>query len=112
MGWIRHHGIVVTCWDEKRIKKARAEAVKEFGDQVSEIVRSPVNCYLTFLIAPDGSKEGWTESDMGDARRTRFKEFLRTTPELYAEWLEYSHDVDNGSAVITTSSSDPTSQGE
>ena len=37
-----------------------------------------VNNYRSFAIVPDGSKEGWPESDEGDEGRDRFIEWLDT----------------------------------
>jgi hypothetical protein len=36
-----------------------------------------MNSTRSFLVAPDGSKEGWEESDKGDQRREEFVEWLR-----------------------------------
>ena len=105
-------GFVVTAWDVARINTAHAAAVGIFSGQVSEVVTSPMNGYHSFFVAPDGSKEGWADSDNGDKGREDFKTFLRTTPELYCEWIEYEHDVDNGSARVVESSSSPVPETE
>jgi len=68
MGYIRHDAIVVTGTLKAHITKARRRA-EELGLQVSKLVLSPLNGYWSFLIAPDGSKEGWSESDDGDRMR-------------------------------------------
>lgn len=78
MGYIRHHAIVVTSWDEKKTKIVHKQAVKVFGNLVSKIIPSLTNGYLTFFIAPDGSKEGWDESNNRDEHRKEFIEFLNT----------------------------------
>jgi len=72
MGYIRHHAIIVTSWDEKRITEARKEAKEICGNRVSSIVKSPLNGYYSFFVAPDGSKEGWEESEQGDYERRKF----------------------------------------
>lgn len=69
MGYIRHDAIVVTAYRKDHAIAARATAF-EFGLAVSDLVESPMNGYVSFLIAPDGSKEGWKDSDDGDAKRT------------------------------------------
>ena len=38
------------------------------ADLVSAIHFSPSNSYASFVIFPDGSKEGWNTSDKGDDR--------------------------------------------
>lgn len=75
MGYIRHHAIIVTRWSHDSLVDAQKKAI-ELGHAVSAIVRSVINGYESFLIAPDGSKEGWSESDDGDARRDKFIEWL------------------------------------
>lgn len=75
MAYTRHHAIVVTSWDEKRIKKARKKA-KEIGLAVTSIAHSPLNGFRSFLIAPDGSNEGWEDSDVGDQRRSEFWDYV------------------------------------
>lgn len=78
MGYMRHHAIIVTTWDEILAAHAYEKAVSLFRDiaAVSPILRSSVNVYSTFLIAPDGSKEGWGHSVAGDRARLAFIEYL------------------------------------
>lgn len=78
MGYIRHHAIVITTWKEHLIEKARAKAVKLFGkEQVSRVIKSPMNGYKTVFIAPDGSKEGWYESEEGDDNRLKMEQWVK-----------------------------------
>jgi len=67
MGYIRHEAIVVTSFGEEYIQKAKkfAEGLKL---HTTGIVKT-INGYCTFLIAPDGSKEGWIESDEHEQAR-------------------------------------------
>lgn len=77
MGIMTHHAMIVTSWDEVYALAAHAEACSIFGaDQISPLLRAPVNCYHSFLVSTDGSKAGWDASDEGDARRDRFVEWL------------------------------------
>ena len=39
---------------------------------------APVNGMVTVILAPDGSKEGWSDSDTGDRLREEFIEYLGT----------------------------------
>ena len=68
MGHMRHHAIVVSASYGSTIDRAHAKAA-ELGMVVSGIIASPVNKVRSFFVAPDGSKEGWSDSDDGDVRR-------------------------------------------
>ena len=98
MGHTAHHAIIVTSWNNNHLHLAFAKA-KELGLSVSNLVTSPMNGYWSFLVAPDGSKEGWHDSDIGNSRRDMFINFLRGP--LYIEWLEvrYAGDSDVGATV-------------
>ena len=76
MGYIRHHAIVVTSWSGE-IVTAHVRAITIFGSkQVSRLLPEVINGFQSFLVGPDGSKEGWEDSDDGDALRRMFKEWL------------------------------------
>lgn len=99
MGHVTHHAIIVTSWETKRLASARAEARKIFGKEaVTTVAESQCNGYSTFMIAPDGSKFGWNESDEGDMRRNAFIEHLKSYDyedgSSPLEWVEvaYGHD--------------------
>ncbi len=84
MGYIRHHAIVVTGQDHWNhddslltIHDARRAAVDVGCRLVTEVVGPGTNGTSSFLVAPDGSKEGWDESDQGDRARDRFINWLR-----------------------------------
>lgn len=104
MGWIRHHGIVVTSEQRDELKAAHAKAVEIFP-AVSAILDGVVNNSGSFFIPPDGSKEGWQESKDGDKRRDVFVEYLVSS---HMDWIEYALDCDNGEAGITRASVQPT----
>jgi hypothetical protein len=86
MGYMRHHMIVVTSWDENLIKLAHDRAREIFGKPnhwnkavgVTPIMTSPVNFYHSFFVPTDGSKEGWSDSDQGDDNRAEFIEWLNS----------------------------------
>lgn len=107
MGYIRHRAILVTDYDEGRLAAAHAEAVRIFtppepdGFQgrplswarlVSPILASPVNGYDTFVIAPDGSKEGWPSSHEGDRRRTAFLAWAERADVRHVLVIAYGDD--------------------
>lgn len=77
MGYIKHHGIVVSASNQKYIKNPHEKALEIFGETVTEIIESGINGYVSFFIAPDGSKEGWEESDRGDLNRDQFKNWVK-----------------------------------
>lgn len=107
MGYVRHHAIVVTSWDFVLLERARVCAV-ELGMTVTEIKRSTVNSYCSFLIAPDGSKEGWDASDEGDQQRAAFVLWLDDQRyedgSTSLDWVEVQYgDENNANRIIQSS---------
>lgn len=76
MGYMCHHAIVVTASDDDLIAAAHAKAIN-LGMSVSPITNVVTNGYRSFLVAPDGSNEGWGTSDCGDGQRDAFVSYLR-----------------------------------
>lgn len=76
MGQIRHHAIIITGTSPKLMQKVRRKARKSFHKHVSRLVHSQLNSYISILIPPDGSFEGWPESDHYDRRRAKFLRWL------------------------------------
>lgn len=76
MGYMRHHAIVVSSYNKQTLEKAHKQAIEHFGPLVSTVIPSLINTYVSFFIAPDGSKEGWDESDSYDTKRSAFTEWL------------------------------------
>jgi hypothetical protein len=92
---MRRDAIVVSASYEKRdrhwIELAREKAVEVFGRPVAPFndpiatvteITPPMgtralNDERSFLVAPDGSNEGWEHSDAGDAAREEFLTWLR-----------------------------------
>lgn len=68
MGYIAHHAIIVTSGFEADAIRAHKKA-KSIGLLVTEVVEQKLNGYYSFLICPDGSKEGWPESKFGERWR-------------------------------------------
>ena len=83
MGTIQNHVIIVHGhkreeWnkdDDFTLEDAHKIA-KDIFPWVSEMSPEQVNGTVTFFIPPDGSKEGWSESDEGDSRREQLKQAL------------------------------------
>lgn len=99
MGYIRHEAIVVTAFDIKHLERARSLAI-EADLPVSERVPSPVNSYQSFFVAPDGSKEGWADSDRYETARTEFIKALRSDEQLYCDWVLVSFGGDANTARV------------
>jgi len=110
MGYIRHDAIIVTAWDEERLSRAHAKA-RELKLPVSEVVPSGVNGYVSFLIAPDGSKEGWQPSDDGDKNRAAWKAWARDEKELWVDWTHIRYGGDDDDATIEEHSRQPAPNG-
>lgn len=123
MGYLKHHTIVVTGWQEEKVLEAREKAVSIFNEAfagylgcrnigdilVSPILSGMVNSQYSFFIAPDGSKEGWEASDMGDNARDNFIKWLkdgRENDEHYLDYFEISFGGDDDDTIIENSSSD------
>lgn len=79
MGYTRHNAVIATL-DASVFDRDTAPDVEGFRASLPEPwrrlvigpVQSIVNSYVTFAFLPDGSKEGWPDSDEGDAYRERF----------------------------------------
>jgi hypothetical protein len=70
MGIIQHDAIIVTG-DVDDIGEIHDVALS-LELLVSDIVKARSNGYASFLIAPDGSKEGWETSAIFESRRGSF----------------------------------------
>lgn len=102
MGTIYHNAIIVTGWDlDDRIERAHAEA-KRLGMRVSEIVWGTTNGYQTFMVAPDGSKEWWEESDRHDGLREQFRAYLDAMEPYPLDWVEVRYGECPAQAIYTT----------
>ena len=103
MGYFKHHAIVVTDADltDKRINEAREQAIKCGCSVVSEVTKQGVNGYRSFLVAPDGSKEGWETSLGNDNARESFKLYLKINGFT---WVEVIFGDEYGSPSINDSS--------
>lgn len=76
MGYLKHHAIVVTSWNKNHLYFAFHKACEIFSSKnISNVVGPLINGQSSFMIAPDGSKEGWEESDIGDVLRKRFMDW-------------------------------------
>jgi hypothetical protein len=103
MGYMRHHAIVCTSWNEEHIVKAHKKATTLFEDMTSDVSREAINGYRSFAVFPDGSKEGWLESDQGDQLREKFLAWL-VKSELYVAWVEVQFGDNEREAKVVNAS--------
>ena len=97
MGFIAHNAVICTSFQKEKIWKAHVKAAELFGDLVSNLVESKINGYSSFFIAPDGSKEGWSESDKYDELRGEFEQWLRQerdNDDLWIDWVDVKYGGD------------------
>lgn len=101
MGYIKHNAIVVTGWNEEHMEQAYNKAVELFekfteeegmtfpygSKLISPIIGGLVNSQLSFFIAPDGSKEGWTTSNNCNDAREAFLDWLKDS-DGYCDYIE------------------------
>lgn len=104
MGYHRHHAIIVTSWREESVTDAHAEAERLFADtdaHVTPISPVAINNYTSFAVLPDGSKEGWSDSDEADAARAALKTYLcdMETKGSWCSWAEVSFGGDDSDHV-------------
>lgn len=110
MGYMKHHAIIVTCWKAEHLSEAHAKAVELFGPLASNIVPFVMNHMPgdgSFLIGPDGSKEGWGTSDDHDQKREQFISFLAETGN-YADWCEVVIGGDDNAAYVVNATDSAT----
>jgi hypothetical protein len=93
MGTMHHHALIVTTWDAKLAVKAHTVA-SGASPHTTPLVKSTVNVQYSFAVLPDGSKEGWPESAVGDAARQSIIDWI--TAQAYEDgsnavkWAEVS----------------------
>ena len=109
MGYIRHDAVIVTSG--KSLTDCHEKAVEFCGDLVSEVIHS-INGQESFFIAPDGSKEGWFESDNAESNRQHFLRWLKeNSGDEHSFWPDYlflNFGGDGNEAVIVEDSLEAT----
>lgn len=110
MGYMRHHAIVVTSFDNSTINSAWITAIGIFGDRVTNLTDRQTNGFQTFCVGPDGSKEGWQESADGDTQRDVFIDWLRAARfddgSSLLSWVEVQYGDDDHATTSLRSSDD------
>ena len=102
MGYIRHEALIVTI-SERYIGKLEELALSIFPSCEVGSVSSRINGYKTVFIGPDGSKEGWEDSDDGDEQRESF--LRRLSGSFYEEFgypaiVRVKYGLDDGCATV------------
>ena len=72
MGHIRHDAIIVTHGDRKCVEESKEKA-NDLGLTTTSI-ETTINGYSSYMIVPDGSKEGWDGSNKAEEARRLWKE--------------------------------------
>lgn len=105
MGYIRDEAIIVTG-NPAECEAAQA-AANRIGLLTTNTTGHRTNGMCSLLIVPDGSKEGWDDSDTGDAQRDKWKSWARemygrdlaSGYSFYPRWVHVAYD-DNGDAEV------------
>jgi hypothetical protein len=82
------HNAIVVCdvLAERGVEKAHRAATTIFGrERVTPIIKGSNGC-RSFMVAPDGSGEGYPDSDRFDELRATFRTWLRNQNTLH--WVE------------------------
>lgn len=113
MGYIKHNTIIVTGWLGKDLEAVHSKAKdffkKKFSEEnrngdrlVSSICHGLTNDHNSFFIAPDGSKEGWSTSKLGDEAREEFLDWLMKS-KYHCDYLEIRFGGDDENETIIRS---------
>jgi hypothetical protein len=79
MGTINHTALILTSSFVEKITIAHDRAVHVFGALATPMIPYVVNGGMSFMIAPDGSKEGWVPSDNRDKDQAAFVNWVNDT---------------------------------
>lgn len=94
MGYIKHHAIIITSWDDKALAK-----IKKKFPIVGKVIKSHINGYCSLFVPPDGSKEGWPDSDNGDIIRREIKNYIKSLAyedgSNSVQYVEVSYDEES-----------------
>lgn len=106
MGYERHNAIVITSWNKDQISAA-VDYARSIGLQVLGPSEPAINAYRSALICPDGSKEGWEDSDSFDEKRDFLKQYLRHFKygdgSSSMKWVEIAYGSDDKAAWVVDS---------
>jgi len=99
MGYVAQQAVLATVFEETpdHIDELRDLIRDECGARFADLLVGPVNSVIngdrTYVLAPDGSKEGWSDSDIGDQARRLFVEHFSGVFK-YPEIVEVTYGTD------------------
>ena len=89
MGTNIHHALLVHANEPHEALMARLQAMHTFyPEQVSSLCISAINGYASFMVGPDGARDGADRIGEGDKEREAFTAWL---DKRNIEWLEVSY---------------------
>jgi len=105
MGYHVHHAVLVSSWFRPDIEKARQFANVDLRMQTTAIATSDFNGLYTFVVTPDGSKEGWEASNIADAAREALAQWLSDSSNGNFKWalVEYGDEAGKPAQVLSSS---------
>lgn len=105
MGYIKHEAVVVTSFRAAELERVcehfRQQMPEGFKQLLVGPIRPVVNGDATYFLAPDGSKEGWQDSETGDALRADFIAALKDERDLFPDIVHISYGGDHGHEIGT-----------
>lgn len=92
MGTMNHDAVIATTASDEGWEAATRQWLNgEHGHRFAGSTQAAVNGYRTLVLLPDGSKEGWPDSEEGDALRDEFIDWLRVRRSMvWWDWVEVS----------------------
>lgn len=90
MGTIQHNAIIACVFNDEHIEKIKQWISGLDPGEQERFLWGPrvTNMYIPLVLVPDGSKEGWEESDRWDEIRDDFVELLRNGLPYENDWAE------------------------
>lgn len=98
MGVTHHNAVIITYTpgygtptEIPEIEEFRRRLPEGWGHLLVGPVSAVANFTESYVFLPDGSKEGWVTSDLGDALR---QELMEIADEVYADAVEIGYGGD------------------
>ncbi len=105
MGYLRHECLVISGEDFTEVARVHVIACQFFnevgaGSLVGGVIQAVMNGGGAFMVAPDGSKEGWELSDDVSAARVKLIDELR---HAAVDWVHLLIGGDDGKYSVLAS---------
>lgn len=118
VGSALHHALIVTASDEATIRAAhdhartlldlRVVSVNSAADMLTPVLHTYLNGYCSFALLPDGSQEGYEDSDEGDRVRDELVMWLEAQRDEESssrfDWVEVAYGSEDEPSRATRSS--------